>query len=72
MAVFTTMLRGLAQSARWMTMFGYVGALMLLFTIPEVEWLLLVFPLWVLVVSIQILRDGAYEMQSAVSKLAAG
>ena len=57
MAVFTTMLRGLAQSARWMTVFGYVGAFMLLFTIPHVEWLLLVFPLWVLVVSIQILRD---------------
>jgi hypothetical protein len=72
MAVFTTMLRGLAQSARWMTMFGYVGALMLLFTIPQVEWLLLVFPLWVLVVSIQILRDRTYEMQNAVSRLAAG
>jgi hypothetical protein len=71
MAVFTTMLRGLAQSARWMTVFGYVGALMLLFTIPHVEWLLLVFPLWVLVVSIQILQDGTDEMQNAVSKLAA-
>ena len=72
MAVFTTMLRGLAQSARWMTVFGYVGALMLLFTIPHVEWLLLVFPLWVLVVSIQILRHGTDEMENAVSKLAAG
>jgi hypothetical protein len=51
--------------------FGYVGALMLLFTIPHVEWLLLVFPLWVLVVSIQILQDGTDEMQNAVSKLAA-
>ena len=72
MAVFTTMLSRLAQSATWMTVFGYVGALMLLFTIPHVEWLLLVFPLWVLVVSIQILRDGTHEMQNAVSKLAAG
>ncbi len=72
MAVFTTMLRGLAQSPRWMTLFGYVGALMLLFTIPHVEWLLLVFPLWVLVVSIQILRDAKHETESAESKLAAG
>jgi hypothetical protein len=62
----------LGAVARWMTVFGYVGALMLLFTIPHVEWLLLVFPLWVLVVSIQILRDGTHEMQNAVSKLAAG
>ena len=69
MAVFTTIL---TQSATWMTVFGYVGALMLLFTIPHVEWLLLVFPLWVLLVSIQILRDRAHEMQNAVEKLAAG
>jgi hypothetical protein len=39
MAVFTTILSRLAQSATWMTVFGYVGALMLLFTIPHVEWL---------------------------------
>ena len=58
MAVFTTMLRGLAQSPTWMTVFGYVGALILLFTIPHVEWLLLVFPLWVLIVSIRILRTA--------------
>jgi hypothetical protein len=72
MAVFTTILTRLAQSAGWMTVFGYVGALMLLFTIPHVEWLLLVFPLWVLVLSIQILRDGPHEMHNAESKLAAG
>jgi hypothetical protein len=52
--------------------FGYVGALMLLFTIPHVEWLLLVLPLWVLVASIQILRDVTDEMQNAVSTFAAG
>jgi hypothetical protein len=61
MGVFTTMLIRLAQPPRWMTIFGYIGALMLLFTIPRVEWLLLVFPLWVLVVSIQILRDGLFR-----------
>ena len=71
MAVFTTMLRGLAQSARWMTVFGYVGALTLLFTIPHVEWLLLVFPLWVLVVSVEILRYGTHDVRNAVSTPAA-
>ena len=71
MAVFTTMLRGLAQSTRWMSVFGYVGALMLLFMIPHVEWLLLIFPLWVLIVSIQILRGGTHDTQTAVSKLTA-
>lgn len=45
---------------------------MLLFTIPRVEWLLLVFPLWVLVVSIQILRDGLLKTQDAVAELPAG
>jgi hypothetical protein len=45
---------------------------MLLFTIPHVEWLLVVFPLWVLVVSVQILRDGTHKMQNTASKLAAG
>ena len=66
MAVFTTMLRGLAQSPRWMTVFGYVGALMLLFTIPHVEWLLLVFPLWVLLLSIQILSRSSPPVDSIV------
>jgi len=45
---------------------------MLLFTIPHVEWLLLVFPLWVLIVSIGILRDGTHGMRNAVSNLADG
>jgi hypothetical protein len=66
MAVFTTILSRLAQSAKWMTVFGYVGALMLLFTIPRVEWLLLVFPLWVLLLSIQILRRSSPPVDSIV------
>ena len=66
MAVFTTILSRLAQSATWMTVFGYVGALMLLFTIPHVEWLLLVFPLWVLVLSIQILWRSSPPVDSIV------
>jgi len=70
-AVFTTMLRGLAQSAGWMTVLGYAGALMLLFTIARVEWLLLVFPLWVLVVSVEILRYGTHDVRNAVSMPAA-
>jgi hypothetical protein len=72
MAVFTTMLIRLAQPPRWLTILGYIGALMLLLTIPRVEWLLLVFPLWVLVVSIQILRDALFETQDAVPELPAG
>jgi hypothetical protein len=65
MAVFTTMLIRLAQPGRWLTIFGYIGALMLLFTIPRVEWLLLVFPLWVLVLSIKILRGSLFKTQDA-------
>jgi len=41
--------------ARFVTVFGFVGALVLLFASPTTPWLQLVFPLWVLMVSINIL-----------------
>jgi hypothetical protein len=43
---------------RWMAMLGYVLALMLLLSIGRTEWFLLIFPLWVLLISVYILIDN--------------
>jgi hypothetical protein len=36
---------------RWMALLGYALALILLLSIGRVEWLFLLFPLWVLLIS---------------------
>ena len=43
---------------RWMAMLGYVLALVLLLSLGKMEWFLLVFPLWVLLISVYILIDN--------------
>lgn len=43
---------------RWMAYLGIVLALMLLLTVQTVEWILLVFPLWVFSISVYILVDN--------------
>jgi hypothetical protein len=43
---------------RWMAFLGYASALTLLVTIESVSWILLVFPLWVLLLSVYILIDN--------------
>lgn len=43
---------------RWMALLGFALALMLLLTVQIIEWMLLVFPLWVLAVSVRILIDN--------------
>ena len=44
--------------ARWIALVGYGLALLLLLVSRYMEWILLVFPLWVLLVSIHILIDN--------------
>lgn len=44
--------------ARWIAFLGYAIALMLMFNSRYVEWMLLSFPLWVLLVSLFILWDN--------------
>lgn len=46
--------------ARWIAFLGYVIALMLIFNSRYVEWMLLSFPLWVLLVSLYILWDNLH------------
>lgn len=43
---------------RWMAFLGYVLALILLLSVGTIEWIPLVFPLWVLLVSLHILIEN--------------
>jgi hypothetical protein len=43
---------------RWIAFLGFACALLLLFSGRYIEWILLVFPLWVLLISIYILIDN--------------
>ncbi len=40
---------------RWMALLTYVVALVLLFIVTQAEWVILVFPAWVFMVSVYIL-----------------
>ena len=44
--------------SRWLAFLGYALALALLLSGRSIEWILLVFPLWVLLISIHILIDN--------------
>jgi hypothetical protein len=61
-AVFTIVTCTLALRTRfvprWIAFAGYAAALVLLFANRYVEWALLVFPLWVLLISLHILVDS--------------
>jgi hypothetical protein len=43
---------------RWMALLGYVLALLLLVSISHVSWAILVFPLWILLISVYILIEN--------------
>jgi hypothetical protein len=43
---------------RWMSFLGHVLALILLLSVGTIEWILLVFPLWVLLISVHILIEN--------------
>ena len=43
---------------RWMPFLGYALALILLLSVGTIEWILLVFPMWVLLVSVYILIEN--------------
>jgi hypothetical protein len=51
--------------ARWIAFLGYAIALMLMFNSRYVEWMLLSFPLWVLLVSLYILWDNLHVHPAA-------
>jgi hypothetical protein len=43
---------------RWMALLGYILALLLLVSISRVSWVILVFPLWILLISVHILIEN--------------
>jgi hypothetical protein len=43
---------------RWMALLGYVLALLLLVSISRVSWIFVVFPLWILLISVYILIEN--------------
>jgi hypothetical protein len=43
---------------RWMALLGYALALLLLVSISRVSWVILVFPLWILLISVHILIEN--------------
>jgi len=43
---------------RWMSFLGYALALILLLSVGRIEWILMVFPLWVLLISTHILVEN--------------
>jgi len=49
--------------ARWITFLGYAAALLLLLSSRYLEGILLVFPLWVLLISIHILIDNFHGLE---------
>lgn len=54
-----TLFLRLRVTPRWMALLGYALALALLLSISRFSWISLVFPLWVLMISIQILIENA-------------
>jgi hypothetical protein len=60
-AVFMTTTSTIALQTRvfphWMAFLGYVLALMLLLSVGTIEWIPLVFPLWVFLISVYILTE---------------
>jgi hypothetical protein len=61
-AVFTISTSTLAMrtgfTPRWIAFTGFACALLLLFSWRYIEWIILIFPLWVLLISIYILIDN--------------
>ena len=53
--------------ARWIAFLGYIFALLLLFSSRHIEGILLVFPLWVLLISLYILIDNLRQPSPTVA-----
>jgi hypothetical protein len=52
---------------RWMAFLGYALALVLLLSVGTIEWIPLVFPLWVLLVSVYILSENLHGQSEAAA-----
>ena len=54
----STLLLRIGIAPRWMTFVGFGLALFLLLSIGFFDWASLVFPLWILLISVHLLREN--------------
>lgn len=66
MATTSTLLLFTQTAPRWIAFLGYVAALALLVASGLSDWLLFVFPAWVLLLSVHILIDNAHRQPRPV------
>jgi len=57
---------------RWMALLGYILALLLLVSISRLSWIILVFPLWILMISVHILIENFRRKPDDVGAASAG
>ena len=57
---------------RWMALLGYILALLLLVSISRLSWIILVFPLWILLISVHILIENFRRKPDDVGAASAG
>jgi predicted RND superfamily exporter protein len=53
---------------RWMAVLGYILALVLLLSVGTIRWIPLVFPIWVLVISVYILTQNLHGQSEAAAQ----
>jgi hypothetical protein len=59
--VTTSIAHRLGMFPRWLVAFGWIVAVVLLLTIESFPWGVLLFPIWVLVISIHFMRHSPAE-----------
>jgi hypothetical protein len=57
---------------RWMAVLGYILALVLLLSVGTIRWIPLVFPMWVLVISVYILTQNLHGKSEAAAQAEGG
>jgi hypothetical protein len=71
-AVFMTTISRISLQTRvfppWMAFLGYVLALILLLSVGTIEWIPLVFPLWVLLISAYILTENLHGQSETIAQ----
>jgi hypothetical protein len=60
--------KGECLTPRWIAFLGFACALLLLFSGRYIDWILLVFPLWALLISIYILIDNLRRPSEAAGR----
>jgi hypothetical protein len=60
MVTTSTLIFRTRVTARWIALLGYASALFVLFGSSYFDWVLFVFPCWVLLVSVYILIDNLW------------